>query len=176
MRLADIRNTIEQSNQLVLASYWVLGRRLRALRPRQVGRWGTLGGDELSKWFQDLESHGNTLVNRENVALTIAWGITVNKGMMRDRNTFPDDRPVHYQVGDVFWNAALVDRHLLVSVDGGRVLVPVPKPIYDKREGKTFEVTRFERAFARLVHNAEPGEDFDPYYKEAGFVTVDNPA
>jgi len=37
-------------------------------------------------------------------------------------------------------------------------------------------VTRFERAFARLVHNAEPGEDFDPYYKEAGFVTVDSPA
>ncbi|MFC9205398.1 hypothetical protein ACFT79_30325, partial [[Kitasatospora] papulosa] len=53
---------------------------------------------------------------------------------------------------------------------------PGPKPIYHKREGKTFDVTRYERAFARLVHNAEPGEDFDPYYKEAGFVTVDNPA
>ncbi|MFJ4913954.1 hypothetical protein [Streptomyces sp. NPDC088726] len=124
----------------------------------------------------DLES----LVNRENVALTIAWGITANKGMTPDWNTFSDDRPVDYQVGDVFCNGALVDRYLLASVDGGRVMLPVPKPIYDKREGKTivarFEATRFERAFTRLVHNAGPGEDFDRYYKDAGFVTVDNPA
>lgn len=44
-----------------------------------------------------------------------------------------------------------------------------------QREGKTV-VARFERALARLVHNAEPGEDFDRYYKDGGFVIVDNPA
>ncbi|MGA5220995.1 hypothetical protein ACPCAE_33700 [Streptomyces cinereoruber] len=27
---------------------------------------------------------------------------------------------------------------------------------------------------ARLVHNAEPGGDFDRYYEDAGFGTVDN--
>ncbi|MGX1025377.1 hypothetical protein RKD37_000188 [Streptomyces ambofaciens] len=180
MRLADIRNTIEQSTNEDWHHIGCWGGGSGPSFHDRWERWGTLGGEELSKWSLDLESHGNTLVNRENVALTIAWGITVNKGMTPDWNTFPDDRPVDYQVGDVFWNGALVDRHLLVSVDGGRVILPVPKPIYDKREGKTivarFEVTRFERAFARLLHNAEPGEDFDRYYKDAGFVTVDNPA
>jgi hypothetical protein len=76
------------------------------------------------------------------------------------------------------WNGVLVDRHYLTAVDGGRVILPLPKPIHEQRDGKTtvvrYEVTRFHRAFARLIHNAEPGEDFDQYYTEAGFVTVDN--
>ncbi|MEG9553386.1 hypothetical protein ACFYUM_35340 [Streptomyces fimicarius] len=180
MRLADIRSTIEQSASGDWHHIGCWGSGSGPSFHDKWERWGTLGGDELSKWALDLESHGNKLVNRENVALTIAWGITVSKGMTPDWNTFPDDRPVDYQVGDIFWNGTLVDRQLLVPVDGGRVILPVPTPIYEKQEGKTivarFEVTRFERAFARLLHNAEPGEDFDQYYNDAGFVTVDNPA
>lgn len=56
---------------------------------------------------------------------------------------------------------------------------PLPKPIHERREGKTtvarFEGVRFRQAFARLAHNAEQREDFDRYYRDAGFVTVDNP-
>ncbi|MEV5778262.1 hypothetical protein AB0L49_44865 [Streptomyces antimycoticus] len=114
------------------------------------------------------------------MALTIAWGITASNDMTPEWNSvFADSRPVDYQLGDIFWNGVLVDRHYLTAVDGGRVILPLPKPIHEKRNGKTtvarFEVTRFHRAFARLVHNTGPGEDFDRYYADAGFVTVDNP-
>ncbi|MGW5123566.1 hypothetical protein ACWEQ7_05795 [Streptomyces sp. NPDC004069] len=75
-------------------------------------------------------------------------------------------------------HGVLVDRHYLTAVDGGRVILPLPKPCFEERDGKTtvvrYEVTRYERAFARLVDRAEPSGDFDRYYTEAGFVTVDN--
>ncbi len=100
--------------------------------------------------------------------------------MKPDWNTFPDNSPVDCQLGGIFWNGVLVDRHYLAAVDGGRVILPLPEPLHEQRESKTtvarFEVTRFHRAFARLVHNAEPGEDSDRYYRDAGFVTVDNPS
>ncbi|MGA5552367.1 hypothetical protein [Streptomyces pseudogriseolus] len=115
------------------------------------------------------------------MALTISWGIVVATDMTPDWNSaFTDDGPLRYQVGDIFWNGTLVDRHYLTAVDGGRVMLPPPKPIFEERDGKIavtrYEVTHYERAFARLIHNAEPGEDFDRYYEKAGFVTVDNRA
>ncbi|MEV6383172.1 hypothetical protein AB0M31_27650 [Streptomyces sp. NPDC051773] len=179
MRLVDIRNTIEQSTSEDWQHIACWGSGSGPSFHDKWERWGTLGGDE-HKWALDLESHGNTLVYRENVALTIAWGITATRDMQPDWNNFPDSNPVDYQLGDVFWNGALIDRHYLTSVDGGRVILPVPHPIYEQRDGKTtvarFEVTRFHRALARLIHNAEPGEDFDRYYRDAGFVTIDNPS
>ncbi|MER0429890.1 hypothetical protein [Streptomyces microflavus] len=178
MRLADIRTIIEQSTS---ADWHHIACWGSGAEPSFHDKWerrGTLGGDELGKWALDLDSHGNTLVNRENVALTIAWGITAKKGMTPEWNTFTDDGPVDYQLGDIFWNGVLVDRYYLVAVDGGRAILPLPRPIYERREGKVAvahcEVARFHRAFARLVHNAEPGEDFEEYYSKAGFVTVDN--
>ncbi|MFJ3099131.1 hypothetical protein [Streptomyces hydrogenans] len=178
MRLEDIRKIIEESTNDDWNHIGCWGHGAGPSFHNQWERWGTFGGDELDKWALDLDSHGNTLVYRENVALTISWGITVAKDMTPDWNTFPDNGPVDYQVGDVFWNGALVDRYYLTAVDGGRVILPVPKPIYEKTDGKTtvarFEVTRVHRAFARLVDKAEPSESFDRYYEDAGFVTIDN--
>lgn len=180
MRLADIRTTIEQSTSEDWHHIACWGSGSGPSFHDKWERWGTLGGDELGKWALDLDSHENTLVNRENVALTIAWGITAKKDMTPDWNTFTDESPVDYHLGDVFWNGVLVDRYYLVAVDGARAVLPLPRPIYEQREGKTtvahYEVTRFHRAFARLVHDAEHSEGFDQYYREAGFVTVDNAA
>ncbi|MFE4206642.1 hypothetical protein ACFRSX_29745 [Streptomyces goshikiensis] len=181
MRLDDIRNTIENSTDADWHHIGCWGAGAGPSFHDKWERWGTLGGGELDKWALDLDSHGNTLVFRENVALTISWGITVSKDMTPDWNeVFADSRPVDYQVGDVFWNGVLVDRHYLTAVDGGRVILPLPKPIFEERNGKTVavrhEVPAYHRAFARLVHNAEPGENFDRYYEDAGFTTVDNPS
>ncbi|MGW3240960.1 hypothetical protein [Streptomyces olivaceus] len=179
MRLEDIRNMIEVSTSEDWHHIVCWGAGAGPSFHDKWERWGTLGGDTLDKWSLNLDSHGNTLVYRENVALTISWGIEIEDGMTPDWNSaFVDDRPLRYQVGDIFWNGVLVDRHYLTAVDGGRVMLPLPKPVYEEREGKTtvarYEVTRYERAFARLVDRAAPAEDFDEYYVKAGFVTVDN--
>lgn len=179
MRLQDIRNTIEGSTNADWHHITCWGAGSGPSFHNKWERWGTLGGGDLDKWSLDLDYHGNTLVYRENVALTIAWGITAEKGMTPDWNSvFPDNGPVDYQLGDVFWNGALVDRHYLTAVDGGRVILPLPKPVFEQRNGKTevarYEVTHYERAFARLIDRAAPSADFDQYYEQAGFVTVGN--
>lgn len=178
MRLEDIRKIIEESTNADWNHISCWGHGSGPSFHNKWERWGTLGGGDFDKWSLDHDTHGNTLVYRENVALNISWGITATKDATPDWNTFIDDRPVDFQLGDVFWNGVLVDRYYLSAVDGGRVILPVPKPVYEKVDGKTtvarYEVTRLHRAFARLVHNAEPGEDFDRYYEDAGFVTVDN--
>ncbi|MFE0449593.1 hypothetical protein [Streptomyces fungicidicus] len=179
MRLEDIRNTIEGSTNADWHHIGCWGSGAGPSFHDRWERWGTLGGGAWDKWALDLDSHGNTLVYRENVALTISWGIKVSEDMTPDWNSaFTDDRPLSYQAGDIFWNGVLVDRHYLAAVDGGRVILPLPKPVHEEREGRTvvarYEVTRYQRAFARLVDRAEPAEDFDQYYAKAGFVTVDN--
>lgn len=179
MRLEDIHNTIEHSTSADWNRIGCWGGGSGPSFHNKWERWGTLGGEGLDdKWTLTHEEHGNILVYREDVALTIAWGIVTDKGMTPDWNTFADDSPLEYQVGDIFWNGNLVDRHYLTAVDGGRVILPLPMPVFERPDGKSalarYEVTRFHRAFARLIDRAEPSEDFDRYYTDAGFVTVDN--
>jgi hypothetical protein len=90
-------------------------------------------------------------------------------------NAFADDGPVDYQIGDIFWNGTLIDRYYLA----GRAVLPVPAAVYEDRVGADStaarrEVTRFHRAFARLIDRSRPVADFDRYYAQAGFITVDN--
>jgi hypothetical protein len=90
--------------------------------------------------------------------------------------SFPLVDAVDYFWADIFWNGSLVDRHGLVSVDQGRIYLPLPTPIFKQVEGETeldrYEVTRWHVAFARLVHYVEHQEDFDRSLERAGFHIV----
>ncbi|MEU6068531.1 hypothetical protein ABZ864_29755 [Streptomyces sp. NPDC047082] len=167
MQLKDIRLSIEKSTN----EDWHF-----------INCWGGGSGPSFHnkyEWALELDSHHSTLIYRENVALTIAWGINTNKGMRPSwLNSFGNDSSADYQIGDIFWNGALIDRYYLASVDGGRVLLPVPtavcKDIADSTATR-YEVTHFHRAFARLIDRSRPVADFDRCYADAGFITVSNP-
>lgn len=168
MRLNDVRLSIENSTN----EDWLF-----------INCWGGGSGPSFHnkyEWALEADSHHSTLTYRENVALTIGWGIIVETGKRPDwLNAFADTSPVDYQIGDIFWNGALIDRYYLASVDGGRAVLPVPTAV--RKDGfihdptaTRYEVTRFHRAFARLIDRSRPVADFDRHYADAGFVTVDN--
>ena len=75
----------------------------------------------------------------------------------------------------MFWRGSLVDRLLLLGVDGGRALLPIGEPKYDKSKGYawiTNNVDGWEYFFARLIHSFEHSENFDRYLHQAGFTRV----
>ena len=78
----------------------------------------------------------------------------------------------------MFYNNALVFRDLYVTVDGGRVSLPLPKRKLDESssEGKivALEVPEGYHDFIRLVESLEGSADrFEEYFVRAGMTIVE---
>jgi hypothetical protein len=89
------------------------------------------------------------------------------------------DEPItHGEWLDLFWNGALIDRHLVLLVDGGQAMLPNPRASLVESRQMTQErfadtVSARAVAIARLVHCFEHRpDDFDRYLEMAGFVVA----
>jgi hypothetical protein len=142
------------------------------------------GGDG---WGLEIDSHFLRAAYVHDVSLGIASGL----GYMRSPDgsaehlhfewakNFPDEVVTGSWV-DVLWNGMLVYRQLVLVVDGGRAILPVPRgffvptgPTQAELVGET--VTPRQVSIARVVHSLEhhqPGE-FESYWVRAGFVVTD---
>lgn len=163
MRLPDLIKTIVGSGQ---SDWWVLP------------CWGAGSGPTYRDQFifhsqydgqpnvMTVESHSNTATLIENASTTMTWGLESGRYSHTWLSKFEhaDDATLDYV--DVFYNGALVYRTKYVSVDEGRVYLPVPL-------GERLEVPTGYRSFVRLVHTLTIGspEEFDSYYRRAGFTT-----
>lgn len=133
-----------------------------------------------------FEWHDSLIVYRDNVDLTIQWGmrsrrlshVTKAEDLFHDRAHFPDPEATTIHA-DIFWAGSLIDRVELVYVDGGRGLLPVgaekalnfdlkaPRPQNIEWE---ISATRFELAIARLL---DSGDDVDEFANRIGMIVKD---
>lgn len=130
-----------------------------------------------------FEWHNEMIVYRPDVDLTIQWGmrsrrldhVTTAEQLWDEHGRFPDPA-AHVEHADVFWRGNLIDRVELVTVDGGRALLPVGDrrsltPLADLRPGKKvaweYSATRWEVGLARLLDN---DADFDRYFSQTTMV------
>lgn len=91
--------------------------------------------------FHNLEINSHSMVGsyKKNLSISIAWGLEHNDNFVEKwANSFPDSRASSSFV-DFFYNGVLVLREIIVSVDGGRCYIPLPKREFDN---KTNEITR----------------------------------
>lgn len=131
-----------------------------------------------------FEQHDYLLVYREDVDLTIQWGMRargfdhVEKAKQLWPNAaFPDPAADVYHV-DAFWRGVLVDRENVVSVDGCRAYLPLGSSRVTNWEGgggPAPEVPEYEHtatpwqaALARVVDNDR--DEHDSYMSRAGLV------
>lgn len=183
MKLADIWDTITRSTR----ADW-----------NHIPCWGAMSGPSFHDSFETtsssrgletgVESHGNVAIYREDVNLSIAWGIDVDDRFWRthktklnydfQKNFMNDD--VTRCFADVFWAGSLVDREILVAVDSGRTLLPAPRGYLVSGESHEDtavwgdKVTSREVAFARLVDSLEGGGgEFSSNLRRAGFAVID---
>jgi hypothetical protein len=135
----------------------------------QVG-WGD--GQSL-----EVESHLYLAVFKPDAGVRLAWGVTEDTGLVFDGWEWPDPR-IARQVVDGFWHGALVTRWLVLSVDGGRCYLPVPRHAFAGEvlgDGETagWAVKESEVALARLLQQlARPGDDFGGYLKRTEAIVV----
>lgn len=117
--------------------------------------------------------HHELAVYKPDVSLSMAWGYdytadTVQEALLgnsKDRRVFeftknfPDSSARCFLL-DIFWNGSLVHREHLISVDGCRANLPIPRT--DRNGEEYFE--KFGVSLARLVTTIElTVSDFEEY-------------
>ncbi len=126
----------------------------------------------------EAEGQSNVAVYMPNASITLAFGLDDLEDFREEwANKFPDPKASSSYV-DVFYNGALVFRDVYVTVDGGRVHLPLPTPKLDEAKKKVIalEVPKRRHDFIRLVESLEGSvAEFDRYFQDAGFKIVDRP-
>lgn len=129
-----------------------------------------------------VESHTRRAVLRSDIDVALEWGM---RRMRDEKEFYPWNEPqrfadpnVHTFWVDLFYRDAVVEREMLVSVDGSRATLPVA---HSRRiDGKSFGepatsgsyehyTTRAEYDLARLIDDLDGGRDFDGYFARSKF-------
>jgi len=129
----------------------------------------------------EIDGHFGRAAYRPDVSLGIAWGLRYEGGRtwQEDWATYPD-RTIRAYWADVFYAGMLVDRHLLLNVDGGRCFLPTPHLDYDTTDVSNpilieRYVDRVEHGLARLVDGLGGGvSEFDSYFDRSGIQLRDS--
>jgi hypothetical protein len=144
-----------------------------------IGCWGHSSGpsyhDHLSYRGQSnvfhVKTHSDVAVYIPDVSITMAYGLDIAEGNYEQEwvKNFPNGNArIHYV--DVFFNNALVYRDAYVAVDGGGILLPVPR----RADNGDLEVAERACMFVKLLDSmSQSGSEFDVSIKRAGFKVVD---
>lgn len=129
-----------------------------------------------------FHQHDSLLVFRDDVSLTIQWGMRPNYQHEQLRTvselwheaSFPDESIRIYRA-DVFWNGSLIDRENVVSVDGGRALMPlgtrtVPPGYEPRTSGPVNWVYSCTQWQAGLAYLLDSGREHDRYFEQTGMT------
>jgi hypothetical protein len=170
MKLQDVRRILTESE----GCQWSKLDSAGPLYRNGFGTWTTADNQGI-----DVTWHHSAAVYRDDIDLTVQWGMKLDATRDRGHWAFPwaenfmskDVTP--YWV-DVFWRGSLVDRYAAVSVDGAHGLVPMPHTAGEEPNWLD-AVTKREAGVIRLIAElGNYGRSFDGYLALAGFTIVDD--
>jgi hypothetical protein len=157
MRLREIHQALTETR----AESW---RRIHApIFLDKIQKW-TGGGEG---WGIDIVEHSDGAALREDVNLTIAWGMERARDLrFPSWSEFPDPA-VHSAYLDVFWAGAHVDRFTYAQVDGYRGLFLMPSRVAGEDT-----LTEAEIAVGDLLMSFSYPESSREYARSAGIRIV----
>jgi hypothetical protein len=123
----------------------------------------------------DVDGHHSLAVHVEHPEITLAWGL-----QLEDRLTFDfpfADKAVSSLAADVLLAGSLVHRESVLSVDGGRSLLPHPRAFVVPSDAQMAAqmvgdtVTDWEYRFVELL-DALTGRmsEYEHYFDQSGFI------
>jgi hypothetical protein len=134
-----------------------------------------------ASWIE-VGSHYSVFVYGPDVDLRIAWGISLDDRL--DFGWHFPDRAVTRRLVDVFWRGSLVDRWTVLSVDGGRALLPDVDRFWVRTgdtaadfEHITWTVPALDGALARLLNvlAGHQPDDLETALQIAGIIELPDP-
>ncbi|NIL86545.1 hypothetical protein RhoFasGS6_03949 [Rhodococcus fascians] len=168
MTLDELRTLIQESNATDWSAIKYEG---PTYRDRLMGTGSGAAGDGVG-----VNSHHSTAIYRPDIDLTLAWGMPMDfrySGSVSNRDRtfdwskkFPDSE-VSVELADFFWRGSLVERVAYVLVDSSRAVLPWALE-YDG-----LKTDRYEYDVARLVDGLAGRNQFDEYFRRAGFTLAD---
>ncbi|MTI67520.1 MAG: hypothetical protein FH753_13120 [Firmicutes bacterium] len=172
MNLSEFSKEIMNSNidDWTINSCWGAGAGPSYLNQFTV--WNT-GDDKFHNI--EIDSHSMIASYKRNLAISIAWGLNHNDDFCEDwANDFPDSRAMSSYI-DFFYNGVLVYRDIIVSVDGGRCYIPLPKREFDKKNHKVtrLSVTRQQYEFIKMINQFASTYNYDSYFKRTNIEIVE---
>lgn len=150
-----------------------------------IGCWGYGSGPSYKNDFtfyevfngQDnvlnVNSHSNVCVFKDNIDITMAYGLTANDDFRADwANKFPDPK-AKSKIIDIFYRNSLVFRETYLIVDGGRCEIPIPG--YNEK-GELIVGSDY-CTFVKLLENISNGtrtdSTFNRYFDQMGIKIID---
>ena len=115
-----------------------------------------------------VSGHDELLTLKSNLSIAMAVGMSHMEDYAGDWALQFPDRAASSEYVDLLWNGMVIHREIVVNVDGGRCVLPLPAP-------RTSKVPRRRYEFVRLVHALTgPTADYDDYAARAGLTAVDD--
>ena len=149
----------------------------------EIGCWGYGSGPSYKNQFTfyevfngepnilNAESHSNVLVYKEDLSITMAYGLTSNDDFKEDwANQFPNPK-AHSNFIDIFYNNSLVFRETYLVVDGGRCRLPIPS----FGENSELVVPQQYYDFIKILETISSGSSatYDSYFKRTGMKIIE---
>ena len=168
MNLRDLRQLLTTSD----ASDWS---KLDSSGPLYKNGFVVSGGfDADADHDVNVTWHHSSAVYRDDVDLTIQWGLDLDPTRGRDdqwhfswAEKLMNSRVSPYWV-DVFWRGVLVDRYALASIDGAHGLIPIPHTAGEEPDWYDV-VSKRELAVAQLIDDLYGGfHNVDGYIQRLG--------
>lgn len=151
-----------------------------------ISCWGAGSGpsylDQFTVWNKgnkefhniEIESHSMVASYKKNLSISIAWGLRHNDNFIEEwANKFPDSKAMSSYL-DFFYNGVLVLREIIVSVDGGRCYLPLPKREIDDTNytTKRLYISNVKSDFVRMLNSFSNTRDYERYLKESGIELI----
>lgn len=152
--------------------------------------WGAGAGpsyqNSFSVWTQggefsniDIDSHSMIGVYKPNIDITIAWGLESNSEFISEWANKFDDSHATSSFIDFFLRGHMIFRDILVTVDGGRVHIPIPllRRIEDTESKEKFRriVPGNKYEFFKILNSLESSFDYEETFRRTGLEIVDEP-
>jgi len=148
-----------------------------------IGCWGYGSGPSYKNQFTfyeifngepnilTAESHSDILVYKDDLSITMAYGLISNNDFKEEwANQFPDPK-AHSAFIDIFYNNSLVFRETYLVVDGGRCRLPIP----NFGENGDLIVPQQYYDFIKILEMITSGssKNYESYFKRTGTKIID---
>ena len=121
-----------------------------------------------------VDSHSDICVFKEDIDITMAYGITSNEDFIADwANQFPNPS-AYSNIIDIFYRGSLVHRETYLVVDGGRCELPIPS----YGENGELVVGKDYYNFIKLLEKISTGstndDNFNYYFNRTGIKIIED--